>query len=126
MSHQSELGPSLCYTQDAFSRFHIGLPHSVGKATICLAGDSGLGVIPKTPSAFIDVVLSSASDIPVAYPSPSAIPSTPPPSRAQLRAARRLEHKLRFLDKLNKHLEKLESEGFLLIFTDGFFPPPAR
>ena len=74
---------------------------------------------PKTLSAFIDVVRSSASDTPVAYPSLSAIPPTPPPSRAQLRAARRLERKLRSLDKLNKHLETLESEGFLLIFTDG-------
>ena len=61
---------------------------------------------PKTLSAFIDVVLSSTSDTPIAYPSLSAIPPTPPPSRAQLRAARRLERKLRSVDKLNKHLEQ--------------------
>ena len=74
---------------------------------------------PKTPFAFIDVVLSSTSDSSVAYPTLSAIPPTPPPSRAQLRAARRLERKLRSLDKLNQHLDTLESEGFLLIYTDG-------
>ena len=33
--------------------------------------------------------------------------------------ARRLEFKLRSLDKLNKHLDTLESEGFLLIYSDG-------
>ena len=84
---------------------------------------------PKTLSVFIDVVLSSASDTPVAYPSLGAIPPTPPPSRAQLRAARRLERKLRSLDKLNKHLETLESKGFLLIYTDGsseHFPTVGR
>ena len=78
----------------------------------------GLGT-PKTLSAFIDVVLSSTSDYSVSYPTLSAIPPTPPPSRAQLRAARRLERKLRSLDKLNQHLDTLESEGFLLIYTDG-------
>ena len=74
---------------------------------------------PKTLSAFIDVVLSSASDTPLAYPSLNAILPTPPPSRAQLQGARHLERKLRSLDKLNKHLETPESENFLLIFMDG-------
>ena len=33
-------------------------------------------------------------------------------------AARRLERKLRSLEKLNQHVDTLESEGFLLIYTD--------
>ena len=45
VSHQSELGRSLCFTQDAFSCFHVSLPHSVGEATVCLAAGLGLGVI---------------------------------------------------------------------------------
>ena len=74
---------------------------------------------PKTLPAFIDVVLSSTSESSVAYPTLSAIPPTPPPSGARLRAARRLERKLRSLDKLNQHLDTLESQGFLLIYTYG-------
>ena len=73
----------------------------------------------RTVRTVIDVVLSSISDSSISYPTLSAIPPTPPPSRAQLRAARRLERKLRSLDKLNQHVETLESEGFLLIYTDG-------
>ena len=83
-------------------------------------------LFPKTLSVFIDGVLSSASDSSVSYPTLIAIPPTPPPSRAQLRAARRLERKLRSLEKLNQHLDTLESEDFLLIYTDGSserFPP---
>ena len=53
---------------------------------------------PKMLSSFIDVVLSSTSDSSVSYPTLSAIPPTPPPSRAQAQAARRLERKLRSLE----------------------------
>ena len=36
-----------------------------------------------------------------------------------MRAAKHLERKLRSLEKLNQHLVTLESEGFVLIYTDG-------
>ena len=80
---------------------------------------------PKMLSASIDVVLPSTSDLSMTYPALSSIPPTAPPSRAQLRAPRRLERKLGSIDKLNKHSDTLESECFLLIYTDRsskYFP----
>ena len=39
--------------------------------------------------------------------------------KAQLRAKRRLERKMRSLHKLIAHLESIEDQGYILIFTDG-------
>ena len=46
-------------------------------------------------------------------------PPTPPPTKAQLRAKRRLERKMRSLHKLIAHLDSLEDQGYMLVFTDG-------
>ena len=62
------------------------------------------------------------TSIPGSYPTLSTICPNPPPTRAQLHTARRMERKFRPLTKLNQHLDNLDdlaSRGFILVFTDG-------
>ena len=48
-----------------------------------------------------------------------AIPPTPPPTGAQLKAKRHLDKKLWSLVKLNTHLDELSARGYVLVFSNG-------
>ena len=65
---------------------------------------------PAQLSSFTDLLLSLQRGDPGNGPQLDPIPPLPP-SRAQLRAKRRLERKMRSLDKLSAHLDSVEGQG---------------
>ena len=78
-----------------------------------------LAIRPEQLSAFLDLLMSLQRGDSGDRPQLEPTPPTPPPTKARLRAKRRLERKMRSLHKLIAHLDSIEDQGYILVFTDG-------
>ena len=77
------------------------------------------GIRLEQLSAFLDLLMSLQRGDSGNRPQLEPTPPTPSPTKAQLRAKRRLERKMRSLHKLIAHLDSIDDQGYILVFIDG-------